>query len=90
MRNSVDRRGARLKRKAKSPWPKSGPELAREGYRSDKTWTRCRHCNARVFWAVTPSGARMPMEEAKADDRVRRFQSHFASCPKADNLRRKD
>lgn len=40
----------------------------------------CMSCGQRIYWIETRSGKRMPVN---ADG----FESHFASCPKADEHR---
>jgi len=51
-----------------------------EGYRPDNI-ARCRSCDKQVLWCITPKGKRMPVDR----DGV----SHFATCPAADQWRRK-
>jgi hypothetical protein len=56
--------------------------------------TRCRSCNAKIIWFETPAGKRMPVDAdtVEADDTeldLDRHQSHFASCPNADQHRRR-
>ena len=73
-----------------SAWPKTAAELKSDGYVSDGSWTECRSCQARILWAETPNGKKMPMEEAQPDaDGARRFQSHFQTCPNAQQHRRR-
>lgn len=42
----------------------------------------CRSCGAKVVWIQLPTGSRMPVN---LDSR----ESHFATCPQADQWRRK-
>lgn len=41
----------------------------------------CRSCRAEVMWVTTAAGKRMPID--------RDGKSHFATCPQADDWRRK-
>ena len=47
--------------------------------------TRCRSCNAKVIWFVTPNGKHMPVDADTVrpdDDCLKtRHVSHFATCP---------
>jgi hypothetical protein len=53
----------------------------------------CKSCMKRIIWFKTAAGKNMPVdaETVEADDEeldLARHQSHFASCPKADQHRR--
>lgn len=55
--------------------------------------TRCRSCRAKIVWFKTPAGKKMPVdadtvEPADEDLDLSRHQSHFVSCPNADQHRR--
>lgn len=43
--------------------------------------SRCRSCDARIVWCVTPRGKRAPVNPDAT--------SHFASCPDADRWRKR-
>lgn len=47
-------------------WPATPDELSAAGYRGQR-WATCT-CGARILWAFTPQGKRMPMELAPAPD----------------------
>jgi hypothetical protein len=62
--------------------------------RHERRITRCRSCRAQIIWFDTPSGNRMPVDAdtvSPDDDELdlTRHQSHFASCPQADQHRRR-
>lgn len=44
-------------------------------------WAKCRSCAAAIWWVLTPKGKRMPVNPATDD-------SHFATCPQANNWRK--
>jgi hypothetical protein len=63
---------------------------------------RCRSCNAAIIWATTENGKSMPLDAApvaqvgvfmfdngyaKAPPKV--YRSHFATCPNADQHRKR-
>lgn len=55
---------------------------------------RCRACNAKIIWFKTDAGKNMPVDAdtVEPDDEaldLSRHTSHFATCPKADQFRRK-
>lgn len=61
----------------------------------DTEATTCRGCGGIVFWITTRKGAKMPVD-TRVDggleplrDRDGRGLSHFATCPKADQFRRR-
>lgn len=70
---------------------------------SERQLTTCRGCGAPIFFAETPAGKLMPLEEkellvaevvtdpatgkASITRQVRGHVSHFASCPKASEFR---
>ena len=66
--------------------------------------SNCRTCGAPILWAVTGQGKRMPLDvdrrpvlvvEGELDDgtaivsQQAGYTSHFATCPQADDWRRK-
>ncbi len=58
--------------------------------------TRCTSCGAAIVWFRTKNGKGMPVDEAttKPTDReeqldLKRHISHFATCPNADQHRRR-
>ena len=74
---------------AKINWPATGAEVKAAGYKSNRNrdgslHSLCRDCQAVVYWVTTPNGKKMPLERAGQD----RFQSHFSTCPNADQRRR--
>ena len=71
---------------------------------SPRKTSNCRSCGAEIVWAVTATGKRMPLD-AKPEKRVvleprdvfgeiaevkDTFVSHFATCPDADQHRRRE
>jgi hypothetical protein len=58
--------------------------------------TPCKLCGAPLVWIVTPAGKRMPCDAARVtivteDGRVvSGHVSHFATCPRADEARRRN
>lgn len=57
--------------------------------------TRCRSCRARIIWFKTEAGKNMPVDAdtVEPEDSVdeldlSRHQSHFATCPNANNHRK--
>jgi len=55
--------------------------------------TRCRTCQAKIIWFKTSLGKNMPVDAdtvAPEDEELdlARHQSHFASCPQANQHRR--
>jgi hypothetical protein len=61
----------------------------------------CRACGASIQWAVTPAGKKMPLDMKKKTvcelvdgpegheiaRMVSGYESHFGTCPKADEMR---
>lgn len=47
----------------------------------------CRGCGAEMLWAITEKGNRMPLDPAPDADGV--FTSHWATCQKAGQFRKK-
>jgi hypothetical protein len=45
---------------------------------------KCKACGAALDWWKTPSGKKMPTDSSDVE-----FKSHFATCPHADQFRRK-
>jgi hypothetical protein len=64
------------------PFPQTEPELKAAGYRYSNTG-RCRGCGAMIAWYHTPTGKTIPLDDAT-------FEPHWATCPKADEFRRKE
>lgn len=55
---------------------------------------RCRSCNAMIVWFTTPKGNVMPVNEDTVEARdweldLTRHKSHFATCPNANQHRKK-
>ncbi len=55
---------------------------------------RCRSCNARIIWFKTAAGKNMPVvadtvEPGDEKLELPRHVSHFATCPQADQHRRR-
>ena len=67
-------------------WPKTASELAADGYQGDN-WAKCRDCGAKILWSHTPNGKKMPMEAVAKEGDETRYQSHFTTCPKANQRR---
>lgn len=56
--------------------------------------TRCKSCRARIVWLKTVTGKNMPVDAdtVEADDETfdsSRHVSHFATCPDANQHRRR-
>lgn len=51
-----------------------------EGWQPDNEG-RCRSCGAEVLWCRTPAGKKAPID--------RQGTSHFATCPQADQWRKR-
>lgn len=56
--------------------------------------TRCRSCRAKIIWFKTDAGKNMPVDAdtVEADDDeldLSRHVSHFATCPNANQHRRR-
>ena len=51
-----------------------------DGWRADNEG-HCRSCGAEVLWCFTPKGKKAPID--------RDGRSHFATCPQADQWRRR-
>ena len=54
---------------------------------------RCKSCNAMIIWLETPNGKKMPVDAATVAPEHDRYiagthQSHFATCPNANQHRR--
>lgn len=47
----------------------------------------CRSCGEPVIWCLTGKGKRMPVDEPEDDGRP--TFSHFATCPQAEDWRKK-
>ena len=70
-------------------WPATAEELKDAGYRGTARG-RCKSCGRAIIWAKTPRGGDMPIEQlADIDGQPARFQSHFASCTRAEFHRRR-
>lgn len=66
--------------------------------------SKCRSCGAPIVWGVTSNGKRIPLDAEPevrfvfqdADDpkklggAMKTYQSHFATCPDADDWRSSD
>lgn len=63
--------------------------------RTAPTTSNCRLCGAPLVWISTPAGKRMPCDAARVtvvlDDGqvVTGRVSHFATCPRADEARKR-
>jgi hypothetical protein len=55
--------------------------LVPEGYIPDEHSARCRSCGALICWVKTPRDKRMPINPDG--------KSHFATCPQANDWRRR-
>lgn len=51
------------------------------------SYSRCQGCKRPMEWWITPTGARTPMDPMRLDESP--AVSHFATCPKADDFRKK-
>ena len=67
-------------------WPATAEALRAAGYRGQR-WGACRSCGARVLWARTPQGKRMPLAEVEVEAMMpceldfTAYRPHFADCP---------
>jgi len=70
-------------------WPASEPELQAGGYRLVER-SRCKglHCGAMISWYRTPAGKRMPLTPI-AGEPGKVLEPHFASCPDANEFRKR-
>jgi hypothetical protein len=56
----------------------------------------CKGCGAEIEWMFTENGHKMPVNKpmltviTKDGKVIQGQESHFASCPKADDFRRRD
>jgi hypothetical protein len=75
-----------LERRTQMLFPQTMRELEDANYRFNGH-SRCRGCGASIEWWITPEGGRMPLDMMpEANTPV---TSHFATCPKADEFRKK-
>ena len=60
--------------------------------------TKCKRCGGEIMWCVMPSGAKMPLDaNPKKMIQVKEgigevidvYESHFSTCPNADEFRKK-
>ena len=68
------------------PFPKTRASLKEAGYRFDNH-AKCRGCGQEIEWYFTPKGGKMPFDLMQEDNSP--AVSHFATCPNADEFRRK-
>lgn len=77
------------KERRRPNWPKSASQLRELGYESVKRHgrasTRQCDCGAKIYFAWTPSSAKMPLVEVERPEGLpageRYFQPHFIDCP---------
>lgn len=74
-------------------FPATSNELRAAGYEYDNEST-CRGCGETIEWWITPKGNKMPMSvQRKSADVLHSSEevrvSHFQTCPKAGDFRRK-
>lgn len=60
----------------------------------EKRITRCRSCRARIIFLETTTGKKIPVDADTVEPEDEQFdnarhESHFATCPQADQFRRK-
>lgn len=67
-------------------WPATSEQLKEKGYRGDK-WATCSGptCTARILWAWTPAGKRMPL--VKTAEGL--WSPHWADCADAPRFSKK-
>jgi len=66
------------------PFPKTADEAEAQGYRFDRP-AFCGGCGASVLWFRTPKKKFIPIDGSNDGQ----FVPHWATCPKADDFRRK-
>lgn len=71
----------------KVAFPATSNELRAGGYLYDND-SRCRGCGIAIEWWITPQGNKMPMTVEKVRGKGDVRQTHFASCPAAEDFRR--
>lgn len=76
-------------------FPASADELTKAGYKGavggpDRSaWGKCRGCGARIYWATTPQGKRMPFDELGTDPLMGRiFEPHWGNCAAREQFRK--
>lgn len=67
-----------------SPFPITPAEAIDDGYTLETSGARCSGCKAVIDWWVTPRGKKIPIDSSKET-----FQTHFTTCPKVGQFRRK-
>lgn len=68
------------------PLPQTRIEVVEAGYIFGGT-ANCAGCQALIEWWRTPKGKRMPIDRMPLDDSP--FVPHFATCPKAQQFRKR-
>jgi hypothetical protein len=68
------------------PFPKTRDEMEKAGYTRD-IYTRCKGCQQSIEFWITPAGRKIPMDFMR--DPETPAISHFATCPKAAQFRKK-
>jgi hypothetical protein len=84
-----------------APAPARKPAITIEVIRSTPTkWGYCRACHARIEWVETVRGRRMPIDwplialdvregDGRTLTRIDAAQSHFVTCPAAEEFRQR-
>lgn len=54
--------------------------------------SKCKSCGSRIIWMTTKSGKKMPVDwdqeiEAEVEFDPDRMESHFGSCPHAEEMK---
>jgi len=72
----------RLENLLMRPFPKTDDELAKAGYHYEGTG-KCsgEHCGQEIAWYRTPTGKRIPLNEAT-------LEPHWVTCPDAEAFRK--
>jgi hypothetical protein len=75
-----------VQQKGKNPFPKTFEALQAAGYRFDNH-AKCRGCSADIEWWITPTGKKIPMD--LMPEPTSEAKPHWATCPNAEDFRRK-
>jgi len=62
-------------------FPKTEAEFIAQGYEFSNSST-CNGCGADIEWWITPKGKKMPIDPGS-------MESHWGTCPKAQDFRKK-
>lgn len=71
-----------------SAFPATRGEMLNAGYKYGST-EQCKGCQATIEFWYTPQNTRIPMNPMREADSAAPVKSHFATCPQAEEFRRK-